>query len=118
MFLRVRTTHPRYAKLGATNLAATNLYWSILMGSLQARLESLAQSGVIKVDNPEVRIRLLCAVIFETLKIQLLDPESKDANADLAIEVSLCLLGIKPTQAHNLMTALLPPYGLVTPAPF
>ena len=117
LFLRMRTTHPRYAQLISQNLVAASNHSPILTSTLQTHVKELVKAGVIKVDSPDVRLRNLSAVIFGTLQVQLLDPKSKDANADLAVEIALGMMGITPAKARKLMSAPLPIFEQ-PPAPF
>lgn len=108
LFLRMRSTHPRYAQLVARNLVAASTLTPVLTMGLQAHVKQLLKAGVLKVDNPELRLRNFSAVIFSAMQAQLVDAKSKDATADLAVEIGLGMLGLTPTKAHKLMTAPLP----------
>ena len=117
LFLRMRTTHPRYAQLVARNLAAVSTHTPALTMGIQAHVKQLLKAGVLKIDNPELRLRNLSAVIFSAMQTQLVDAKSKDAAADLAVEIGLSMLGLTPAKAHKLMTAPLPKLE-PAPAPF
>jgi AcrR family transcriptional regulator len=117
LFLRMRTTHPRYAQLVARNLAAVSTHTPALTMGIQAHVKQLLKAGVLKIDNPELRLRNLSAVIFSAMQAQLVDAKSKDAAADLAVEIGLSMLGLTPAKAHKLMTAPLPKLE-PAPAPF
>ena len=84
---------------------------------IQAHVKQLLKAGVLKIDNPELRLRNLSAVIFSAMQAQLADAKSKDAAADLAVEIGLSMLGLTPAKAHKLMTAPLPKLE-PAPAPF
>ena len=117
LFLRMRSTHPRYAQLVARNLVAVSTLTPALTMGLQAHVKLLIKAGVLKIDNPELRLRNLSAVIFAAMQAQLVDPKSKDASADLAVEIGLAMLGLTPAKAHRLMTATWPKLD-PAPAPF
>ncbi|MGI9137336.1 MAG: TetR/AcrR family transcriptional regulator [Candidatus Nanopelagicales bacterium] len=108
LFLRMRTTHPRYAQLVARNLVAVSTHTPALTMGIQAHVKQLLKAGVLKIDNPELRLRNLSAVIFSAMQAQLVDAKSKDAAADLSVEIGLGMLGLTPAKAHKLMTAPLP----------
>ena len=117
LFLRMRTTHPRYAQLVARNLVAVSIHSPALTAGIQNHAQQLVKAGILKIDNPELRVRNLNSVIFTTMQVQLFVPNSKDADADLAVELALGMLGITHAKAHKLMTAPLPPFD-PTPTPF
>ena len=117
LFLRMRTTHPRYAQLVARNLVAVSTHTPALTMGIQAHVKQLLKAGVLKIDNPELRLRNLSAVIFSAMQAQLVDAKSKDAAADLSVEIGLGMLGLTPAKAHKLMTAPLPKLE-PAPAPF
>ncbi len=108
LFLRMRTTHPRYAQLIARNLAAVSTHTPALSMGIQAHVKQLLKAGVLKIDNPELRLRNLSAVIFSAMQAQLVDAKSKDAAADLSVEIGLGMLGLTPAKAHKIMSAPLP----------
>lgn len=108
LLLRIRTTHPRYAQLIARNLAAVGTHTPALTMGVQAHVKQLLKAGVLKMDNPDLRMRNLSAVIFSAMQVQLLDPKSKDSTADLAVEIALGMFGLTPIKAHKIMTAPLP----------
>ena len=117
LFLRMRTTHPRYAQLASRNLIAISTHSPALTMGIQSHVKQLVKAGTLKVNNPELSLRNLSSVIFGTMQVQVLDPRSKDTDADLAVEIALGMLGITPAKAHKLMTAPLPTFD-PPPAPF
>lgn len=117
LFLRMRTTHPRYAQLVARNLVAVSTHTPALTMGIQAHVKQLLKAGVLKIDNPELRLRNLNAVIFSAMQAQLVDARSKDAAADIAVEIGLGMLGLTPAKAHKIMSTPLPKLE-AAPAPF
>ena len=108
LFLRMRTTHPRYAQLIARNPVAVSTHTPALTQGIQLHIKQLVKTGILKFDHAELRIRNLNAVIFSAMQLQLLDPKSKDSGADLSIEIALGMLGLSPAKAHKVITAPLP----------
>jgi AcrR family transcriptional regulator len=117
LFLRMRTTHPRYAQLVARNLVAVSTHSPALTMGIQTHVKQLSRAGVLKIDNPELRLRNLSAVIFSAMQAQLFDPKSKDASADVAVEIGLGMLGLTVAKAHKIVSAPLPKF-VSAPAPF
>ncbi len=117
LFLRMRTTHPRYAQLISRNLVAATSHVPALSVGFQEHVKALLKAGVLKFDNPELRIRNVSAAILSALQVQLFDPKSKDATADLTVEIALGMFGLTPAKAHKIMSAPLPKLES-TPAPF
>jgi AcrR family transcriptional regulator len=117
IFLRMRTSHPRYAQLIARNLTAATAHIPALSLGFQSHVKELLKAGDLKFDNPELRTRNVSAAIFSALQVQLFDPKSKDATADLAVEIALGMFGLTPAKAHKIMSAPLPKFEPV-PAPF
>ena len=117
LFLRMRTTHPRYAQLISRNLVAATSHVPALSAGFQSHVKALLKAGALNFDNPELRIRNVSAAILSALQVQLFDPKSKDATADLTVEIALGMFGLTPAKAHKIMSAPLPKLEPM-PAPF
>jgi AcrR family transcriptional regulator len=117
LFLRMRTTHSRYAQLISRNLVAATSHVPALSVGFQEHVKALLKAGVLKFDNPELRIRNVSAAILSALQVQLFDSKSKDSTADLTVEIALGMFGLTPAKAHKIMSTPLPKFE-PAPAPF
>jgi AcrR family transcriptional regulator len=108
LFMRMRETHPLFARLAAHNLQEIARYIPEIAGGFSKHVKELAKANVIKIDNLEIRIESFSAVLFSTFSHQLLHPKAKAADADIAIEVALTLLGISAAKSKKLAHGALP----------
>jgi AcrR family transcriptional regulator len=113
LFLRLKESHPLYARMAARNLNAIALFIPEISGGFSKHVRELAKANVIKIDNLDIRIQSFSAAIFAALSNQLLNPKSKIVDADIAIEVGLALLGISPAKAKKLAHGKLPQISIV-----
>ena len=110
MRLMVRTdkTHPIFAKMFATNLGPVAELVPQFTKNLGLHFRKLAESGVISIDNPDIRISNMKAILLRAFQEHVKNPNGDVANADLAIELGLGLLGISASKAKELMQLSLP----------
>ena len=110
MRLMVRTykTHPTFAKMYATNLGQVAELVPTFTKNLGLHLRRLAASGSISIDHPDTRINNMKAILLRAFEEHVKNPKGKVADADLAIELGLPILGIAPAKARALMELPLP----------
>jgi AcrR family transcriptional regulator len=110
MRLMVRTykTHPVFAKMYAMNLGQVAELVPQFTKNLGLHLHQLAKSGVISIDNAEIRISNMKAILLRAFQEHVKNPKGKVSDADLAIELGLPLLGIAAAKAKKLMELPLP----------
>lgn len=108
LMLRTDITHPIFAKMFATNLGPVAELVPQFTKNLGLHLRKLAESGVITVDNLDIRIRNMKAILLRAFQDHIQDPKGEISDADLAIELGLPLLGISPAKAKSLMALPLP----------
>ena len=110
MRLMVRTdkTHPIFAKMFGTNLGPVADLVPQFTKNLGLHLRELAKTGVISIDNSEIRISNMKAILLRAFQEYIKSPNGKVADADLAIELGLPLLGISAAKAKSLMKMPLP----------
>jgi AcrR family transcriptional regulator len=110
LFMRLKETHPLYARMAARNLNEIARYIPEIAGGFTKHVKELAKAKIISVDNLDIRIQSFSAVIFSTISHQLLYPKAKVIEADIALEVAMALLGISPTKAKKLAHSKLPEF--------
>lgn len=108
LFMRMRETHPLYAQMSARNLNDIARYLPEMTRGFSKHVKDLAKAKVITIDNLEIRIESFTGVLFATISNQLLSSKAKPADADIALEVGLSLLGISPAKAKKVAHSKLP----------
>jgi AcrR family transcriptional regulator len=110
MRLMVRTykTHPTFANMYATNLGQVAELVPQFTMNLGLHIRNLVKSGAISIDNAEIRISNMKAILLRAFQEHVKNPKGKVSDADLAIELGLPLLGIAPAKAKALMELPLP----------
>ena len=114
LFMRGKETHPLYAQMAARNLNEIARYLPEMTRGFSKHVKDLAKAKVISIDNLEIRIESFSGVLFATISNQLLNPKAKPADADIALEVGLSLLGISPAKAKKLAHGKLPQLAIAT----
>ena len=108
VFVRVKKTHPQYAKLVANNFETVLQIMPLMTVQLQANMNELLDSGKLKISDIPTRAQNIASVMLSQLREQLTNPKAKPQNADKAIEIALTMLGISPSVAKKLTTTDLP----------
>jgi AcrR family transcriptional regulator len=108
VFVRVKKTHPQYAKLVANNYETVHQIMPLITIQLQANLNELVNSGKLKITDIPTRAQNIASIALSQLQEQLTNPKAKPQDADKAIEIALTMLGISPSAAKKLTTADLP----------
>ena len=108
VFVRVKKTHPHYAKLVAKNFETVSQIMPLMTLQLQSEIYALVDSGKLKTSDIPIRAQNIAAVVVAQLREQLTNPKAKLKDADKAIEVALAMLGISPGIAKKITMAELP----------
>jgi AcrR family transcriptional regulator len=101
-FLRVKSTHPDYAKLVAKNFNVVSQILPTLSTKISAQASVLVKAKLLTPDNLNVAIQNLFAVLVIQLVNQVTNPKSTTADADAAVKVGLLMLGISEAKAKKL----------------
>lgn len=102
LFLRLKRTHPLYAGMNARNFPNLGKYLGTNTENLQSHVKELHHAKVINCDNIPIRIRSVSASLVAALGDQLFNPNVKESDGDIAIEVILGLLSIPQAKAKKL----------------
>jgi AcrR family transcriptional regulator len=105
---RMHVTHPMFAKMVAKNQNEITQLIPALTKDLGDAMRQLLKAKILEVDNPEIRISNLKAVLWQIFLLHLNDPKAKATEADLAIAIALPMLGISASKATSITTAELP----------
>ena len=108
LMARMNTTHPMYARMVAKNQNEITQLIPTLTKDLGDAMRALVKAKVLEVDNADMRISNLKAVLWQIFLLQLTDPKAKATEADLAIAIALPMLGISASKANAITTAELP----------
>jgi len=110
--LRIPQTHPLYARMIANNLSAIPDYVPGISSGLSKHIKELIKAKVLDMESPEIRIQSVSATLLAALSHQLLNPKARNADADVAVEIALGILGVSPSKAKKLAQVPLPAFGL------
>lgn len=102
LFLRLKRTHPLYAGMNARNFPNLGKYLGTNTENLELHVKELHHAKVINCDNTPIRIRSVSASLVAALGDQLFNPNAKESDGDIAIEVILGLLSIPQAKAKKL----------------
>ena len=102
LFLRLKRTHPLYAGMNARNFPNLGKYLSANTQNLQIHVNELHAAKIITCENIQIRVRCISAALLAALGDQFFNPDAKESDGDLAIEVILDLLSIPPAKAKKL----------------
>lgn len=105
LFLRLKRTHPLYAGMMARNFSNLGKYLLPNSENLLIHAKELHAAKVLTCDNIPVRIRSVSASLVAALGDQLFNPDSKESDGDIAIEVILDLLSIPSAKAKKLTSS-------------
>lgn len=108
LLLRIKQTHPKYAKMISHNLSSISTQTPALSSGLLSHVKKLHRAGILKIDHVEQRVRNFSACMLEGTSHQLINPVAKVADADISVEIALGMLGISDTKAKKLAHAPLP----------
>ena len=108
LMARMTGTHPMFAKMVAKNQNEITQMIPALTKDLGDVMRLLVKAKVLEVDNADIRISNLKAVLWQIFLSHLNDPKSKATEADQAIAIALPMLGISPSKANAITTAELP----------
>jgi AcrR family transcriptional regulator len=108
LLLRIKQTHPKYAKMIANNFSNISAQTPALSSGLLSHVKKLHRAGILKIDHVELRVRNFSACMLEGTGHQLLNPVAKLAEADISVEIALGMLGISDTKAKKLAHEPLP----------
>ena len=102
LFLRVKRTHPLYARMIARNFPNLAKYLSTSTENLQIHVKELHAAKIITCENIPIRVRSISASLVAALGDQFFNRAAKESDGDTAIEVILDLLSIPPAKAKKL----------------
>lgn len=102
LFLRLKRTHPLYAGMNARNFPNLGKYLGANTQNLQMHVNELHAAKIITCENIPIRVRSISAALLAALGDQFFNPDAKESDGDLAIEVILDLLSIPPAKAKKL----------------
>jgi AcrR family transcriptional regulator len=108
LMARMTTTHPMFANMVAKNQNEITQMIPALTKDLGDAMRQLVKAKVLDVDNADIRINNLKAVLWQIFLLQLNDPKAKATEADLAIAIALPMLGISASKASAITSAKLP----------
>jgi AcrR family transcriptional regulator len=102
LLLRIKESHPLYAKMIATNPNTVLSAMPTLTAHMAADARVLAKAGLLVIDDFEVRLRNLQGSLLQTFLYVLVEPDIELTEIDKAIEIALGMIGISPEQAKQL----------------
>jgi hypothetical protein len=97
-----------FAKMVAKNQNEITQMIPAITKDLGDVMRLLVKAKVLEVDNADIRISNLKAVLWQIFLSHLNDPKTKAAEADQAIAIALPMLGISPSKANAITAAELP----------
>ena len=108
LLLRIAETHPQTAQIVARALAAGPVDLTLFNEDVGKRVMRLAAAGAITVEHLELRLQNVLAGLLAELARQFVAGKPNAAEADIAVEIAISLLGITPARARKLAHAELP----------
>ena len=102
LLLRIKQTHPTYARMIGNNIADMPNYVPGISSGLALHVKELVKAKILGIDNVEIRIQSVSACLLAAMSNQLLHPRAKESDGDAAIEIALGILGISPAKAKKL----------------
>jgi AcrR family transcriptional regulator len=108
LMIRGQMSHPVLAQMLAKNVAEFTALVPLFTKNLGNHMRELVKAKVLEIDNPDLRIMNLKAVLIRVFFLQLESPKPKQAEADLALSLALPMIGISPAKAKALMELPLP----------
>lgn len=108
LFVRANKTHPVFAAMVAKNPSEAVSRLRSLGVTLTHNLRTLSKSGILNIDNIELRGELLMSVLVHLIQKVRTDLKFNQTAADEAIAVALGLLGIEDSKAKTLVRYPLP----------
>lgn len=108
LMARMNVTHPMFARMVARNRTEITPMIPLLTKDLGDAMRALVKAKALEVDNADIRISNLKAVLWQIFLLQLTDPKAKATDADLAIAIALPMLGISASKAASISSAELP----------
>lgn len=108
LFMRIKQTHPLYAKIIINNLPSIPALTPALSSGLLSHVKKLSRIGVLKIDHLELRVRNFSACMFEGISNQLINPTAKLAEADITVEIALGIFGVSDAKAKKFAHSNLP----------
>lgn len=108
LLLRIKHTHPIYARMIGNNLAELPSYVPGIASGLALHIKELVKAKILEMDNIEIRIQSVSACLLAAMGNQLQSPRAKESEADAAVEIAIGILGISPAKAKKLAHEKLP----------
>ena len=102
LLLRIRESHPLYAKMIAINPSTVLSAMPTLTAHMATNARDLANAGLLVVDNFELRLRNLQGALLQTFLHVLTEPNVDYKEIDKALEIALALIGVSANQAKKL----------------
>jgi AcrR family transcriptional regulator len=102
LLLRIRESHPLYAKMIAANPNTVLSALPTLVANMSKNALDLAKAGLLVVDDLEIRLRNVQGSFLQTFLYALKEPNVDFREIDRAIEIALGMIGISPSQAKKL----------------
>ena len=112
LFLRIKTTHPLYARLASSCFGDTYKLLPITNTGFAEQLHFLVKSKVLSVDNLDVRVSNLGSCLFGILNSQLHQADSTAEDADTALEIALGMICIPAAKAKRITHLPLPDFSI------
>jgi AcrR family transcriptional regulator len=108
LFVRMKTTHPHYAEMVSKNFESISLIVPQLASEMGLHVGRLVKSKVLQIDDVELRVQNLAAILAESLRSKLMNPKYSAQDAEKSIRIGLELLGISQAKINKLFEIKLP----------
>ncbi len=102
LLFRIGDSHPAYAKLIAANPAVVAHALPEITARMSSNIRELVSTGVLKIEDVEIRLRNFQGAILQTFQYALQNPGGGFAEADKGLEVALGMIGVSAVQAREL----------------
>jgi AcrR family transcriptional regulator len=108
MFVRIPQTHPSQAKVFVSHFGVIASITPMLEVQLIAHVKDLTKAKMLTAVDPKAAAKNLQAIIAFAVVNQVINPKYSVADADMAIQAGLSMLGISEAKAKKLTEAKLP----------
>jgi AcrR family transcriptional regulator len=108
MFVRIPQTHPSQAKVFVSHFGVIASITPMLEVQLIAHVKDLTKAKMLTAVDPKAAAKNLQAIIAFAVVNQVINPKYSVADADMAIQAGLSMLGISDAKAKKLTEAKLP----------
>ena len=108
MFVRIPQTHANQAKVFVSHFGVIASITPMLEAQLIAHVKDLTKAKMLTAVDPKAAAKNLQAIIAFAVVNQVINPKFSVADADMAIQAGLSMLGISDAKAKKLTEAKLP----------